>query len=153
LTPEQEAVVRALEARDAAVRRLNPQDMHLAFVRLRKACAAAGLHNDPERTADADVEFALRLRITALEAQIAERDEALQALGEFDRRVRRDLGEAVHIGLRKGTDSDQATKAWDAIRAIPSGDWALAINYAIYGLECGIETKLRRARQALGEKG
>jgi hypothetical protein len=81
---------------------------------------------------------------------VLEMAEALAVLGEFDRRVRRDLGEAVHTGLRKGADSDQASKAWEAIRTMPPGDWSNAIAFARSGLESGIETKLREARRILG---
>lgn len=38
------------------------------------------------------------------------------------------IGEGVHAGLRKYTESDHAMRAWRAIRQMPHGEWTAVID-------------------------
>lgn len=81
---------------------------------------------------------------------------ALRTLAEFRKRVREGLGEAVHVGLRKGTYGPGAHPAWKAISDCNQGEWGDAIKFAIYGLEYGLESDLKAADEtlaALSSKG
>lgn len=63
------------------------------------------------------------------------------------RRVRDELGEAVHTGLRKACDSDDATLAWRALGRAP--DWPEAVRFAVDGL--GVKQAIAVLEDAIAE--
>lgn len=73
----------------------------------------------------------------------------LEALIEFRQRVHDSLGEAIHTGLRKGVDGLGSDRAWAAISSMDGDGWSQAVEFAISGLEMGLEKKLAAAVAAL----
>lgn len=47
------------------------------------------------------------------------------------------LGEAIHTGLRKGSDAPDAHDLWQAISASNTTAWSDAIEFAVHALEQG----------------
>lgn len=44
------------------------------------------------------------------------------------------VGEHLHTALRKHVDSDEAWRAWKAIREMKSGEWSLVVQIAADGV-------------------
>lgn len=58
-------------------------------------------------------------------------------------RVRDQIGEAFHTGLRKASEHPTAAKAWQAIADMPRQDWHAVLEFALDGL--GINHALARS--------
>ena len=69
----------------------------------------------------------LRVELAAKEAECERYRKALE-------RVRDQIGEAVHVSFRKGTDAPGAYKVWLAIRDMDNHGYSDAMTFALYGL-------------------
>jgi hypothetical protein len=86
----------------------------------------------------------------ASKARIEELEKALATMLRYRQTVRDCLGEAIHAGLRKGSDAPSSGPLWRAISDSRDGAWADAVAFALWGFECGLEKQIAEAEQVSG---